>query len=124
MTWLSHRPGAVSGQQSKNLAEELGRLIHIRGAARIAELNEKLRKAAHIVVFMVLTVLVLNTVHVYSGEIGAAGITAVGICIWAIIDEATKLLVIERHFSRLDLFLNIIGVGIGLIISLSVWKAY
>ena len=111
MTWLSHQNGSETAETSRHLAEELSAIFHSQD---MHQLNGKLRRAAHIIVFAVLTVLVLLTMMV--GEITDRWIAVCLICLWAWLDEATKPLVQGRHFQWMDVGLNLIGVGIGCVV--------
>ena len=115
MTWLSHQNGRETAETSRHLAEGLSAIFHSRD---LHQLNGKLRRAAHIVVFAVLTVLVLLTMM--AGKIEGRWIAACLICLWAWLDEATKPLVQGRHFSWNDVGLNLIGVGIGSLLGMAV----
>lgn len=65
--------------------------------------------AAHVVVFAVLTVLLGLTLQ--SGGYPLWYLS--GVVLWSYVDEATKPLVQERHFSWFDVGLNLLGTGIG-----------
>ena len=115
MTWLSHQNGNDTTKTSRHLAESLGSIFHGRD---LHQLNGKLRREAHIVVFAVLTVLVLLTMM--AGKIEGRWIAVCQICLWVWLDEATKPLVQGRHFQWMDVGLNLIGVGIGSLIGLTI----
>ena len=61
MTWLSHQNGSETAETSRHLAEGLKAIFHSQDLNR---LNGKLRRAAHIIVFAVLTLLTLLTMVV------------------------------------------------------------
>lgn len=109
MTCLSHQTGQQTSRVSRTLAEELHPLLP---AADTERLNTLLRKAAHVVVFGVLTVLLAATL--YAGQMQhwhpVAGAVLV---LWCWGDEATKRGVPGRHFSWLDVGLNGLGVLLG-----------
>ena len=111
MTWLSHQNGSETAETSRHLAEGLSAIFHCQN---LNQLNGMLRRAAHIVVFSVLTVLTLLTMM--AGKINGCWITVCLISLWAWLDEATKPLVQGRHFSWRDVGLNLIGVGIGCVV--------
>ena len=119
MTWLSHQNGTDTGRTSKSLAQEILRIFHIESDSLgddgklVRQLNGGLRKAAHIVVFAILTVLVLSTLSA-GGYGGTCRIVALILLIlWCWGDEATKPFIVGRHFSWLDTSLNVLGVILG-----------
>lgn len=90
---LSHTPGDRSGEESAWLARTTG----------IKE--GLLRGGAHVFLFSILSVF------------AALGFGWIGIgvaTVWTVIDEATKPLIPGRHFSVLDVGLNLIGVVVGI----------
>lgn len=90
---LSHTPGERSGHQS----EVLSRWTHLPEGT--------LRRAAHIILFFFLSL--------FAGL--GFGIWGVGaVALWAVVDEATKPLIPGRHFSALDILLNLVGVAFGI----------
>lgn len=119
MTWLSHQNGNDTGETSRHLAEELGEFLH---DVDISELNGKLRRVAHTVVCAVLTILVLTTVFIGGGRWKAVLIAVILLLFWAWCDEYTKPLMEKlgiipgRHFSWVDVRLNVLGVVIGAIV--------
>jgi len=89
---LSHTPGDRSGRQSETLA-------------KLSGVDEGLlRRLAHVFLFLVLGVLT-------GAGFGWIGIGAAAV--WAVVDEATKPLVPGRHFSWIDVGLNLVGVAVG-----------
>ncbi|MBO5161842.1 MAG: VanZ family protein [Lachnospiraceae bacterium] len=109
MTFLSHQDGEHTGKTSRELAEYL-HFLNID----TNELNGRLRRIAHIVVFAVLTVLLGLTLHLGELPIGWIGIVTV----WSYVDEATKPWIQGRHFSWFDVGLNLVGTFIGGIVVL------
>ena len=90
--WLSHTPGERSGKESKSLSA----VLHV---------NESfLRKAAHVVMFMILAALVAVSFPPWCLWLVAG---------WALVDEVTKPLVPGRHFSWPDVGLNLLGTAVG-----------
>lgn len=89
---LSHTPGDRSGRQSETLA-------------KLSGVDEGLlRRFAHVFLFLVL------------GVLAGAGFGWIGIgaaAVWAVVDELTKPLVPGRHFSWIDVGLNLAGVAVG-----------
>ena len=91
--FLSHQNGRESGAESKWLAER----IHIKEGI--------LRKSAHVLCFMILSILM-------SLAYGTAGYIAVAA--WAAVDELTKpVLRNQRHCSGKEILLNLAGVVVG-----------
>lgn len=90
--WLSHASGDRSGEESRWLAKTTG-------------VDEGvLRRAAHVFLFLVL------------GLLAAEGWGWIGVAIavvWGLVDEATKVWIPGRHFSWIDVGLNLIGCVIG-----------
>ena len=109
MTILSRQDGEHTGKTSRELAEYLHFLN-----TDINELNGRLRRIAHIVVFAVLTVLLGLTLQLGELPIGWIGIVTV----WSYVDEATKPRIQGRHFSWFDVELNLVGTFIGGIVVL------
>lgn len=104
MTYLSHQDGEHTGRASRELAEHLRFLDN-----DINDLNGKLRWAAHIVVFAVFTFLLGLTL-----KIGGASLEWMLVATaWSYVDEATKPWIKGRHFSWLDVGLNLIGTFVG-----------
>ena len=104
MTYLSHQDGEHTGRASRELAEHLRFLDN-----DINDLNGKLRRAAHIVVFAGFTFLPGLTL-----EIGGASLEWMLVAAaWSYVDEATKPWIQGRHFSWFDVGLNLIGTVIG-----------
>lgn len=78
------------------------------------ELNGFLRRAAHVVVFMVLAVLVSMCLKSWYIDRRYIGI----VFLWCFIDEATKPLIKGRHFAWFDVGLNVIGAVIGTLLGI------
>lgn len=106
MTYLSHQDGAHTAVFSRRLAEQLGGKAD---AEKINRINGKLRRFAHVFVFFVLTVL--------CGMAFDSRYWIAAVCLWAWADEATKPWIEGRHFSWYDVGLNLIGVGIGVLLT-------
>ena len=112
MTYLSHQDGEHTGRTSRELAEKLSALDFLDSDINI--LNGRLRRMAHVVVYAVLTVLLAITLKLG----GYSPCLTAGTIVWAWADEATKPLVQGRHFSWLDVGLNVLGIVIGILILL------
>lgn len=92
---LSHTPGSASSKQSQALSRWSG-------------VDEGLlRKLAHVLLFLVLSVCA-------GLGFGWQGIMVV--CVWSVLDEVTKIWVRGRHCSAVDIGLNLLGTGIGVIL--------
>ena len=104
MTYLSHQDGEHTGKTSRELAEHLRFLDN-----DINDLNGKLRRAAHIVVFAVFTFLLGLTLKVGRISLGWMMMAVA----WSYVDEATKPWIQGRHFSWFDVGLNLIGIFVG-----------
>lgn len=109
MTALSHQRGEDTARLSRGMARELHTLLP--GPDR-ETLNTALRKLAHVAVFGVLTVLTGLALHSAGAPAPSAGQLA-ALAAWSFGDEATKPLVPGRHFSWLDVGLNLLGVALG-----------
>ena len=88
-------PGAASSKQSEALSRWSG-------------VDEGLlRRLAHVSLFLVLSV--------FAGlGFGWQGI--VGVCVWSVLDEVTKITIPGRHCSAVDVGLNLLGTGIGILL--------
>lgn len=105
MTVLSHEDGAHTSRTSRELARRLSFL-----GADPERLNTALRRLAHVVLYAVWAVLFARTLH--AGALPRWPLVFVAFWAWA--DEATKRWIQGRHFSWLDVGLNLLGAGIGL----------
>lgn len=104
MTYLSHQNGAETAETSLKLAEFLGN----------ENLNGWLRRAAHVVLFLVLAVLPSFTIAAWDLDWRFVFL----VLGWAVVDEATKPLVDGRHFAWFDVGLNEVGSLIGIVIGI------
>lgn len=117
--FLSHQGGAETYETSIGIAEFLYRFLEDIGlgdAFTLEMLNLLLRRAAHIILFFVLTLLVCLTLLVLQQERSARVNPLIGFffclfCCWA--DEATKILIDGRHFAWFDVGLNAAGCAAG-----------
>ena len=89
---LSHTPGTVSGNQSRWLSSMTGVKEGL------------LRRMAHVVLFAALSA----TVGIGFGWYGI-----VTVFIWSFLDEVTKIPTPGRHFSWIDVALNMLGAAVG-----------
>lgn len=104
MTYLSHQDGEHTGRASRELAERLRFLD-----SDLNDLNGKLRRAAHIVVFAMFTFLLGLTLKIGGASLEWMLVAAA----WSYVDEATKPWIQGRHFSWFDVGPNLIGTFIG-----------
>lgn len=111
MTWLSHQSGPKTARQSRALARGLQPLVPGRD---LEQANRILRKAAHLVVFGVLTLLALGACRTAPAAV-PTGVVYGLLAGWCWLDEATKIGIPGRHFSWLDVGLNGAGVALGAI---------
>lgn len=80
------------------------------------ELNGFLRRAAHVVVFLVLSVLVSVCLRSWDIDWRCIGI----VFLWCFIDEATKPLINGRHFAWFDVWLNVVGAVLGALLGIMI----
>ena len=119
MTWLSHQDGEHTSKTSLELANHMKHWFPVKD---IGKLNKQLRSSAHVILFAVLTILLTGTLR--SAKVSAAGM-AVGLiltALWAWADEATKPLIQGRHFSWFDVRLNWMGIGMGILAGVLIYK--
>ena len=102
MTFLSHQDGHKSGEESRWISERLRVPDHL------------IRRSAHVIVYMVFTILLLATMRSYGIDMRIGILSAV---LYSIIDEVTKSLCIFRHWSTLEELLNILGIAVGAALS-------
>ena len=102
MTFLSHQNGHKSGEESRWISERLRILDHLT------------RHSAHVLVYMVFTILLLATMRSYGIDMRIGILAAV---LYSIIDEVTKPLCIFRHWSTPEELLNILGIALGAALS-------
>ena len=92
-------PGPRSSAESQTLA-------------RWTKVDEgKLRRAAHVICFLILAVLAtlaFSDIPLW--------LRAVALACWAVVDEATKPLIPGRHFSWQDVLLNLCGAAMGFLV--------
>lgn len=60
MTWLSHQDGEHTSRTSLELANHMKHWFPVRD---IGKLNQQLRRAAHVILFAVFTILLTGTLH-------------------------------------------------------------
>lgn len=112
MTWLSHQDGEHTGETSWKLAETISHMsvLPFLDDFNVDVLNGHLRKMAHVIVFLVFTMLLGLTLLSGEWPLWYLGFSV----FWAWADEATKPMIAGRHFSWYDVWLNLIGMLIGL----------
>ena len=112
MSFFTFQPGpgtiAVSGRLTKVVESVIGIAFYTDEEY----LEGRIRFLAHPIEFAVLTVLALMAV----GRSGAI-IGVVTLILWSVISEVLKIRIPGRHCNGIDMVGNIIGVGIGVLIS-------
>ena len=113
MCFFTFQPGpgtiAVSGRLTKVVESVIGIAFYTDEEV----LERRIRFLAHPIEFAVLTVLTLKAV----GRSGAI-IGVVALILWSVISEGLKIRIPGRHCNGIDMVGNIIGVGIGVVITL------
>lgn len=115
MIFLSHQ----DGQGTARASELFMKMFCFLNPEQVMIVSGWTRKGAHVFCFMILTILLLETLCLvnYSRYIWI-GVTA--LCILSFLDEYTKRVVPGRHYSTFDVMLNLVGVIFGLL----VWKGW
>ena len=137
--FLSHQNGADTYQTSIGLAErikdlmermglfEQGGIFASVGADPLPFVHSLLRRTAHVGIYAVLAVLVGITMRTLARhtKLRIPIWTGAAFCIfWCWADEATKIPVEGRHFSWIDVGLNLLGCGIGLVVLLIIKRIH
>ena len=104
--FLSHQDGTETALASQRFMK----LFWFLKEDQLEIVSGWTRKCAHIFCFMVLTVLLTETLRLLKMRIGSGVAT---ICLLCFLDEWTKQFVSGRHYSTLDVMLNLLGVLIG-----------
>lgn len=119
ITFLSHQDGIRSTaftftivDRSVTLREFFGEDTDLNEDERWS-VNMLYRKAAHIGAFSVLSFLVFMTLTTGELKVYPGGAFCV---VWSVLDELTKFLSAGRHAELLDIFLNLIGTALGVLI--------
>jgi len=128
MTCLSHEDGEHTKETSERLAKRMNDIARniekvfpfarARDIENTKKLNGALRKAAHTVLFSVLAVLAAATLAT-GGLQQYKKAVLLFLVFWSWMDEASKIWVEGRHFSWLDVMLNIIGLAVGNVLFLT-----
>ena len=113
MTYLSHQSGEETTELSEGIVERIIKYFKIEN---YNEIHYIIRKLAHPFVFFIFAILVLFTLYQRWKTIKAFIIAIILMVLWTWMDEFTKLLIPGRHFSWCDVFLNLLGVIIGVLI--------
>ena len=112
MCFFTFQPGSGTVKVSGRLTKVVESVIGIAFYTDEEVLERRIRFLAHPIEFAVLTVLTLKAVG-RSGTI----IVVVALTLWSIISEVLKVRIPGRHCNGIDMVGNIIGVGIGTLIS-------
>ena len=99
--WLSHQPGDISGMESSRIAALLG------------VSDEFLRSACHYLLFFLITLGGGVSLVLWGKPLGWL-LLILPLCV---LDEATKPLIMGRHFSWIDSGKNAIGAIVGMIVT-------
>lgn len=99
--WLSHQPGDISGMESSRIAALLG------------VSDEFLRSACHYLLFFLIIVGCGVSLVLWEKPLGWL-LLILPLCV---LDEATKPLIMGRHFSWIDSGKNAIGAIVGMIVT-------
>ena len=112
MCFFTFQPGEQTLKASGRVTKVVESVIGIAFYTDEEVLERRIRFLAHPIEFAVLTVLALMAVG-RSGTI----IVVVALILWSIISEVLKVRIPGRHCNGIDMVGNIIGVGIGTLIS-------
>ena len=88
----------------------------------IGKLNQQLRRAAHVILFAVFTILLTGTLH--SAHVSTAAMAA-GLILavfWGWAYDANKPMFQGLHFSWFDVRLNWMGTGIGILAGILLYR--
>ena len=103
--WLSHQPGDISGRESAHLAQLLG------------VTDVFLRSACHYMFFFLITFCCGVSLVLWEKPLWWL-LLMLPLC-W--LDEASKPMIIGRHFSWVDVGKNAAGAGAGMLLTIVVW---
>lgn len=103
--WLSHQPGDISGRESAHLAQLLG------------VTDTFLRSACHYMFFFLITFCCGVSLVLWEKPLWWL-LLIFPLC-W--LDEASKPMIIGRHFSWVDVGKNAAGAGAGMLLTIAVW---
>ena len=103
--WLSHQPGDISGRESAHLAQLLG------------VSDAFLRSACHYMFFFLLTFCCGVSLVLWEKPLWWL-LLIFPLC-W--LDEASKPMIIGRHFSWIDVGKNAAGAAAGMLLTIAVW---
>lgn len=102
--WLSHQPGDISGMESSRIAAFLG------------VSDEFLRSACHYMLFLLIAVCCGVSLVLWEKPLWWM-LLIFALCL---ADEASKPLIVGRHFSWIDSGKNAVGAAGGMIVTLIV----
>lgn len=103
--WLSHQPGDISGRESAHLAQLLG------------VTDVFLRSACHYMFFFLITFCCGVSLVLWEKPLWWL-LLMFPLC-W--LDEASKPMIMGRHFSWVDVGKNAAGAGAGMLLTIVVW---
>lgn len=121
--WFSAMDGKESNSKSKktidNVITEIANVIHINNSEKInlTTLNVYLRKCMHGSVYFILSIFVFNSLRVFGVKRKKSLIlTIIILFLYACTDELHQVFVDGRNGKVLDIFIDMIGASIGLVI--------
>ena len=118
MCFFTFQPGPGTIEVSGRLTKVVESVIGIAFYTDEEVLEKRLRFLAHPVEFAVLTILCLLTLSNFKTGKRGAIITVGVLIVWSIVSEVLKRNIPGRHCNGIDMVGNIIGVGIGVVITL------
>lgn len=132
MVFLSRQEGLDTLQTSKRIAAIIAGILTRLGInVDLVKLNISLRKAAHVVVYFILSILVYRAfcVNRYGGDrlfrhLRSATLTIALCIVVAVLDEVQKKWIPGRHCDWYEVALNCMAVLVGTIISVLVHRLW
>jgi len=110
-----------------DLLPRINNLPHEKKEQLIEELNNKFRKYAHFMLFLIFGMLVISLVKSYSFKSVNAYILTLLICLlYAVSDEIHQIFVAGRGCQRQDVVIDFSGSFLGslIILTASTWKTF
>lgn len=110
-----------------DLSPQINNLPHEKKEQLIEELNNKFRKYAHFMLFLIFGMLVISLVKSYSFKSVNAYILTLLICLlYAVSDEIHQIFVAGRGCQRQDVVIDFSGSFLGslIILTASTWKTF
>ena len=129
--YLSSQNGIATFNLTNPFATKLANLLHNgkASAKQIYDINMMLRKAGHLGVYFLLSIVLCNafciTNHLINHNVNMLLISIITLCIlsaFAFYDEWHKQFIPGRHMTLSEAGLNIVGVVIGIVVMNGVRK--